>query len=114
MPLALLYVFGSVLTKFCATAGPVRLFCGQSASMFTDTGFTGMLNWLSSCVACWTHASEGVVVGIALPAGSFWISSVEEEKGVPGAVRPPGEKPYWLVRDSRFRRARRAGRGVAP
>src|SRR5215471_20703459 len=96
MPLALLYVLESVLTKFCATAPPDRP--GQSASMLTDTGLTGTLNWVMSCVALATHASDGAVVGIVLPAVNRWISSVEKKNVLLCTMGPPSEKPYWLLR----------------
>src|SRR5215212_8904002 len=100
MPLALLYVFASVLTKFCAIAAPERP--GHRASRLVDTGLTGTLNWPSSCVALATQASDGAVVGIVLPAVSFCTSSVEKKKVLLCTIGPPSEKPYWLLRIGRL------------
>src|SRR4051794_7335633 len=101
MPLALLYVLASVLTKFCAIAAPVRP-PGHSASSFVATGLTGTLNWLSSCVALATQASDGAVVGIVLPAVSFCTSSVEKKNVLLCTIGPPSENPYWLLRIGRL------------
>ena len=95
-------MFSSVLTKFCAPAGPVRLFAGHSASSFVATGFTGTLNWFSSCVALATQSADGAVVGIVLPAVSFCTSSVEKKNVLLFTIGPPSEKPYWLLRIGRF------------
>src|SRR6185369_16933025 len=75
---------------------------GHSASIRVDTGLTGTLNWLSSPVACATHASDGAVVGMLLPAVSFWTSRVEKKNVLLWTIGPPSEKPYWLLRISRF------------
>ena len=91
-----------MLTKFDATAPPVRLSAGQSASMLVDTGLTGTPNWPSSCVALATQAADGVVVGMVLPAVSFWTSRVEKKNVLLWTIGPPSEKPYWLLRISRF------------
>ena len=89
-----------MLTKFCATAAPERF--GHSASIFVDTGLTATPNWFSRAVALVTHASDGAVVGMVLPAVSFWTSRVEKKKVLLRTIGPPSEKPYWLLRIGRL------------
>src|SRR4026208_1781586 len=100
MPVAQVDGFASVLAKLCALAAPDRP--GHNASICVETGLTGTLNWLSSCVALATQASDGAVVGIVLPAVSFCTPRREEKKVLLWTIGPPSENPYWLLRIGRL------------